>query len=204
MKTTIYIPVVDTEKYNFDYDKELSVSEYDDMVYDHFMKNNKKVDRGMRDMIDNSMRRQRRYYSDYELYDVTEDEGYRVKPSECDILDTNSKSIEMDFLIPYILNRKMFIVILDVKPLGDIDSIDGDIQSEMKFWIRDSNALLNDKDIDDKTKIKALPKTHFDIFLDKKLYRLKGCRLIEMYKEEKHPYKFAVLVEKIIEIKKHI
>lgn len=205
MVTTIYIPVADTEKFKFDYGKKLSREEYDEMIYEHFKRTDKKVERYSRDMmnrVDNNNKF--RGYSDYEMFDATEGDGYITKKCECNILDSKCNEIGIDFFIPYILNRKMFIVVLDINPEAGKEMIDGDIQSEMKYWMRDSDALLRDRDIEDKVKIKALPKTHFEVVLDEGLYSMTGCKLIEMYKQEGHPYKFAILVEKIISIKKHI
>lgn len=194
MKTTLYIPVLDITTENFDYKGELDINEYEDMVYDHFKKTDKQIDNFMSGFGDNNTEKNNEKTSggDYDI-DSTDDEGYKLSPCEANVTDMNGSDINKDFFSSIIDEKKMSILIIDINP----EKIDWDTSSELKFWMGDSDRVLRDNSIDDDTKIKTLPKTHFFIDVDKERYKLSGCKLIEMYTEKNHPYKFGVLVNNI-------
>ncbi len=197
MKTTIYIPVLDTDTNDFEYKGELGVKEYDEMVYDHFKRTDRQIDNYMnsygaqnRDSFGKEVSK-----GDYDI-DSTGGDEYKMRPCEAKVTDMNGDDVDKTFFDEHIENGKMSILIIDINP----EKIDWDTSSELRFWIGDSDRVLKDKDIDDDTKIKTLPKTHFEIDVENERLKLVGCKLIEMYKEKNHPYKFGILINKISKI----
>ena len=80
---------------------------------------------------------------------------------------------------------------------------DLDALSELRFWLDDSQRVLNDETLDDMAKIKYLPKRELAIKIEEetytKRYNLKNCKMIENRSNEKAPYLFVLMIEKIIE-----
>jgi len=196
MKTIIYIPVLDTVSKNFDYDGELSVSDYNEMVFDNFNRTNEKIDAYVNSygMNESEKTTETRTGGEYDI-DNTDGEGYQLRPCEAYVTDMDGKSANVGFFETHVEKGDMSILIVDINP----EKIDWDTCSELKFWISESDRILLDKEIDDDAKIKMLPKTHFLIDVKEKRLKLNGCKLIEKYNEKNHPYKFGLLINKITE-----
>jgi hypothetical protein len=70
-------------------------------------------------------------------------------------------------------------------------------EEEIKFWADDSDRILNDHVLDDRTRIKALPIKTLGIELNGEDYNLINCKLIENRSDRKFPFYYIILVERI-------
>lgn len=200
MERELYIPAEDTYNMNFEYNgKKITKEEYYDMVWEHFKKYDKKVEsfmfswasrqgkhKGIIDKVDNRI-------------DVSPDFVVRLYPAPTIIMHTDMYDFTDDEFDDLAKSKRGFIAILDIKEKkGEDYEMDYDAVSEIRFWKRDSKNILTDKELDDVTKIKALPKR--DLFMrygDKKI-RFVNCKIIENYKAKKDSYRFAIMAEKIM------
>ena len=193
MKTTLYVPVLDTVTKNFDYDGELGTEEFSEMVYDNFQKTNRQIGRYVNNLgQDSEYKKVERSGGNYDI-DTTGGDDYQLRPCEAYIADMNGDGVDATFFDTYMDNEKMCILIVDINP----EKIDWDTSSELRFWVLESDRILKDNDVDDDTKLKMLPKTHFYVDVSDKRLKLNECKLIEMYNEKNHPYKFGILIKKI-------
>ena len=87
----------------------------------------------------------------------------------------------------------MFIIRININPT--VLSSDG--ESELKFWVDDSDKLLKDPVIDKNTKLKHLPTMDLGIDIGTQRLTLQRCKIIENKSNKNFPYYFAVIVEKI-------
>ena len=193
MLTKLIIPVINTEDIDFDFRGNLTREEYGEMVMDKFLATNNQMNR-FADNIRNGISNipQNIQYSSTIHRDFPD---FRFNFYETDVYVENGKKQNIDetFFDEYINNGKMFILILNVSP-----NMEPDAESELRFWLDDSKKIHNDPMIDTKTKLKALPQRGLKILIGKQEYVLEGCKILQDYPDEKYPFKFAIIVEKII------
>jgi hypothetical protein len=87
----------------------------------------------------------------------------------------------------------MFLLLLNINP----NDIHNNAEEELRFWADDSNKILLDKTLDDRTKLKVLPIKTFGIELKGVDYKLVNCKLIENRSDKKFPFYYIIMVEKI-------
>lgn len=195
------IPVYEIGKHTFEYKgRVISKEEFED-IQDRYLRD---VDRKVGYYMDNQWGVQQFSYEyrekkKYKGVDVTEGEGYYLHDTSTILKNSDGTDVDDDLFKKHMKDEDMFILIVDINP----DKIDGDSESELRFWMEDSDRVLKDNTIDDKMKLKSLPKAHFCIDTSLGLSKFGGCKLIEMYKVKNHPYKFAILVEKMTLIKNY-
>lgn len=192
MLTKLIIPVIDTESLDFDFRGNLTRDEYGEMVMDKFLATNNQMNRfadNIRRGISNIP--QNIQYSSTVHRDFPD---FKFNFYETDVYVENSKkeNIDESFFDNYIEKNKMCILILNVNP-----NMEPDAESELRFWLDDSKKIYNDKMIDTKTRLKALPQRGLKILIGKKEYILEGCKVLQDYPDEKYPFKFAIIIEKI-------
>lgn len=193
MLTKLIIPVIDTESGEFAYNGKLTREDYGNMVMDNFLRTNNQMNRfveNMRRGISNTP--QNIVYSSTVHRDFPE---IQYNFFETDVFLQNSKreNIEEDFFNEYIENGKMFILILNINP-----NMEPDAESELRFWLDDSKRIHNDPMIDTQTRLKALPIRGLKLKVGEKEHVLEGCKILQDYSNKKYPYKFAIIVEKIV------
>lgn len=194
MTTKLIIPVVNTENGEFKYNgKELTREEYGNMEYEQFKKTNSRVSR----FVDNMARG----ISNFSQYDRrmrnVKDENhpdliFDDEQAEVIISGTGGKEIDENTLISYAESGKMFILILNINP----DTISLNAESEMRFWMRDSNKVINDRQLPDDIKIKSLLGRDYGIVAGDKIIRILNCKMVQDYSNKKNPFNFAIIVEK--------
>lgn len=192
MLTKLIIPVIDTESGRFDYNGELTRDEYGEMVMDRFLATNNQMNR----FVDNIRRGVSNVPQNIQFSSTVRRDFPDIKYNffDTDVFVQNGKKENIDetFFEKYINNGEMFILILNVNP-----NMEPDAESELRFWIDDSKKIHNDPMIDTKTKLKALPQRGLKILIGKQEYVLEGCKILQDYPDEKYPFKFAIIVEKI-------
>lgn len=192
MLTKLIIPVIDTESGRFDYNGELTRDEYGEMVMDKFLATNNQMNM----FVDNIRRGISNVPQNIQFSSTVRRDFPDIKYNffDTDVFVENGKKENIDetFFEKYINNGEMFILILNVNP-----NMEPDAESELRFWIDDSKKIHNDPMIDTKTKLKALPQRGLKILIGKQEYVLEGCKILQDYPDEKYPFKFAIIVEKI-------
>ena len=188
--TRIYFPVMNLDNGDFSYDKEISTEELIRLQEEQFRRTDANVDRyvhgygrsgGGSGMFELSERK------------AVLDETNSI-PFECNVQGVNDNIIiDSAFFENKLNDGKMFILRMNINPT--VIDIDG--ESELRFWLDDSKKLLEDRTLDNNTKLKHLPKRDIGIDVEKNKYMLRGCKIIERRCSDKFPYYFAVIVEKI-------
>lgn len=205
MEANLMIPVYEIGIHTFEYKgKVISVKEFNDIAYDYTNGVGKKVSNymnyrwGRQQFVEDY--NPNKYGKNYTTVDVTEGEGYRLYDTETILLSEEGEDIDENFFFDHVKDGEMSILLIDINPNND--KISDGAEGELKFWKEDSDRILKDETLDTKMKLKTLPKAHFCVETSKGLVKLGGCKLIEMFKKKNHPYKFAILIEKITFINK--
>lgn len=191
MITKILIPTVDLRRANFDYSRNLTDEEAAAMEIDKFNRTDRQIDNYVNSMQYGSrpgmqdMRRERKDFSN-----VIDDDEF----SECEALvgDSKRKEIFEDFFKEH-MNGGKFIITININP----NSLEQEAESEIRYWRDDSNGVLNDRFMDNQTKIERLMERSLGIEIEGKKYCLENCKIIADFSNEKFPYYYGVLVNKI-------
>lgn len=198
MLTKIYIPVIDTESGEYKYEGNLSREAYESMVLDNFLATNNEMNRfaynlahGISNIDD------RRVNRNSGNQGTGPEIKYDFYEAEAFIQNSKREDVDSDFFKEHSSKGDMFLLLINVNP----NSIDGDSESELRFWIGDSLKIHKDPTLDDKTRLETLPKRSLKIKIDdsdEKLGILKNCKILQDFSDKKYPFKFAIIVEKII------
>lgn len=185
------IPVINTETGNFDYNGTLSRDVYEEMVSENFRRNNAKIQR-LADSIENSTE-----FDFGERRKIVSNKDSDITLSSCEALFLNSKKKDYDSqkLEEFVKSGKMSIILVNINP----NTLDEDAESDLRYWMADSQKILDDEELNDRAKIGALPKMSFGIKInDNDEYWLNNCKMFENYSGGKYPFYFALIIEKII------
>lgn len=194
MLTNIIIPVINTENNDFEYKGELSRTNYDNLVMENFLQTDKQISQFLQNgcKTTTNINEINGYIpnNDISIPDVQYDE------CECEafIQDSKKNDIAIDFFDAYRNNGNMFILIVNINP----NTLNGDCESELKYWIDDSAKIQNDRDLDTETKLKILPPKNLKIKLGDITGELNDCKILQNYSDKKYPFHFAIIVNKII------
>jgi hypothetical protein len=131
---------------------------------------------------------------------------YTFSESEALILDGDDYDIEISDLYDYLKAGKKFLLKININP----NSLDGDAESEIRNWLDESNKVLNDTLLDNKTMLLSLPLRDFiidtalgDDDSSNPIFHIRNCRVIQIYpkKESGYDYYFAIMCGEIKEQK---
>jgi hypothetical protein len=84
----------------------------------------------------------------------------------------------------------MFIMIIDVP----IKMVDSDVESELRFWIKDSMSINIHHEIPDEKRLEMLPTKELKVKMGDVEGVLSKCRLINF----ENPFRLTILVDKMI------
>ena len=118
--------------------------------------------------------------------DNTKYEYYEVS---CPILNQVKNPIQGFELIKCRMENLMFVLFVDIP----IQTIDSDIESELRFWVRDSMEINIHHEIPENERLKMLPTKDLKIKVGDVDGTLVKCRVVDFQK----PFRIALLVEKI-------
>lgn len=189
--TKIYFPVMNLDNGDFTYDKEISTADLLRLQDEQFRRTNRSIE-----MYTQGYGKVAPSGGMFELQNkkATLDEVNSI-PMECVVLGAKEgMEVTDNFFDDRIADGKMFIIRLNINPTV----LDMDGESELRFWIDDSEKLLRDNALDNQTKIKHLPKRNIGIDTNGARHTLTGCKMIENKGNKKYPYYLAVIVEKIV------
>lgn len=195
MRTKLILPVVDTESGKFDYGRNISKEEYGDMEYEHFRRTNRQVARFVDNMargisnVDNGR-------GFREVRDAAEHPDLKFDNEDIEVLLYNAKFGEVDeeFFMSHVQKGDMFILIVNINP----DTISGNGESELRYWMRDSIKVIEDNSLPDEVKLRSLQGRNYSIMVGDKEVKLLNCRMVQNFSDKKNPFKFAIIVEKSI------
>lgn len=187
-RTKVWLPVINTENGDFSYDGEISTDDIIRMQDEQFMRTNRNVERFVSGQ---------QAVGGHDIYDPVSGKKVRdevdLLPMECVIQGARqSITVDEDFFAKHRAEGKMFIVRININP-----NMDRDAESELRFWLEDSMRILKDKYLDERTKLKSLPKMDLKVDVGPTRMTMSGCKIVENICNRTFPYYFAIIVEKL-------
>lgn len=193
MKGTLFIPYANSSCVRgFKYNGELTTEQYVRMETKEYNDHKHGVDTMMLTRYGNNMA-----YNNYDKrkFNYTKQQ-YEYFKCNCVVLNDEGKPQSMSDLERYAKTQEQFVLILN---LNEKDIIkEGDIDTEIKKWISDSQKVSNCKKLSDVEVMYHLPKKDFRLRTDdKKTFILKDCKFLKIMSSVSYNV-FAIIVSKII------
>ena len=193
MKGTLFIPYANSSCVRgFKYNGELTTEQYVRMETKEYNDHKHGVDTMMLTRYGNNMA-----YNNYDKrkFNYTKQQ-YEYFKCNCVVLNDEGRPQSMSDLERYAKTQEQFVLILN---LNEKDIIkDGDIDTEIKKWISDSQKVSNCKKLSDVEVMYHLPKKDFSLITeDKKTFILKDCKFLKIMSSVSYNV-FAIIVSKII------
>ena len=206
MKVKFVIPVINTEIGNYEYKgRDFTANEYFNMIQNRSIQTQKIMD----DFVSN-YRNGFSINSNYlanDLYDSknvnkNKEIDYTFSESEALIFDGYDNDININDLYNYLTSGKKFLLKININP----NSLDGNAESELRYWLKESKNILKDTTLDNKTMLLSLPLRDFIIDTaigndddDNPIFQILNCRVIQIYPkvESGYDYYFAIMCGEI-------
>ena len=193
MKGTLFIPYANSSCVRgFKYNGELTTEQYVRMETKEYNDHKHGVDTMMLTRYGNNMA-----YNNYDKrkFNYTKQQ-YEYFKCNCVVLNDEGKPQSMSDLEQYAKTQEQFVLILN---LNEKDIIkEGDIDTEIKKWISDSQKVSNCKKLSDVEVMYHLPKKDFRLRTEyKKTFILKDCKFLKIMSSVSYNV-FAIIVSKII------
>ena len=193
MKGTLFIPYANSSCIRgFKYNGELTTEQYVRMETKEYNDHKHGVDTMMLTRYGNNMA-----YNNYDKrkFNYTKQQ-YEYFKCNCVVLNDEGRPQSMSDLERYAKTQEQFVLILN---LNEEDIIkEGDIDTEIKKWISDSQKVSNCKKLSDVEVMYHLPKKDFRLRTDdKKTFILKDCKFLKIMSSVSYNV-FAIIVSKII------
>ena len=193
MKGTLFIPYANGScARGFKYNGELTTEQYVRMETKEYNDHKHGVDTMMLTRYGNNMA-----YNNYDKrkFNYTKQQ-YEYFKCNCVVLNDEGRPQSMSDLERYAKTQEQFVLILN---LNEKDIIkEGDIDTEIKKWISDSQKVSNCKKLSDVEVMYHLPKKDFRLRTeDKKTFILKDCKFLKIMSSVSYNV-FAIIVSKII------
>ena len=193
MKGTLFIPYANSSCVcGFKYNGELTTEQYVRMETKEYNDHKHGVDTMMLTRYGNNMA-----YNNYDKrkFNYTKQQ-YEYFKCNCVVLNDEGRPQSMSDLERYAKTQEQFVLILN---LNEKDIIkEGDIDTEIKKWISDSQKVSNCKKLSDVEVMYHLPKKDFRLRTDdKKTFILKDCKFLKIMSSVSYNV-FAIIVSKII------
>ena len=193
MKGTLFIPYANSSCVRgFKYNGELTTEQYVRMETKEYNDHKHGVDTMMLTRYGDNMA-----YNNYDKrkFNYTKQQ-YEYFKCNCVVLNDEGRPQSMSDLEQYAKTQEQFVLILN---LNEKDSMkEGDIDTEIKKWIRDSQKVSNCKKLSDVEVMYHLPKKDFRLRTDdKKTFILKDCKFLKIMSSVSYNV-FAIIVSKII------
>lgn len=179
MLSKLIIPVIDTENSTFETDVKMSNEEFKYLQEQALIEKNN-INKGI---INYNVKNEH-------INNTTKYASYK---SECLFLTARKEEINEKYFEDLIDKEQIFLLLININP----NDMHNNAEEEIKFWADDSDRILKDNTLDNKTRIKALPLKTFGIELNGEDYELRNCKLIENRSDKKFPFYYIILVEKI-------
>lgn len=188
IKWALYSDKVDRLGYIYGDDKTgegLTYKEYDKRLNEEF----KRFDATFNNRGGDFLNQKYGVYEQNNKYiDKTKIEFYDI---HCNILNARKNDMQDFELIKCKMDKLMFIAIVDIP----ISTVDSDVESELRFWIKDSMSINVHHEIPEEKRLQMLPTKTLKIKTGGFTGELEKCRVIDFVK----PFRMVLLVEKIKE-----
>lgn len=189
MITKLFIPVSDTSNVDLTTDIKISNDDYARMTVDRFNRNKNAVNELL--FGDGTNLHKPNNSGLDEKYSTVEDVDV---PIDVLLLDSDKDDLDERELFDRIDDERMFVLVVNVNP----ETLDGDAEYELQYWIDDCIGVWEDRTLDEKTKLLATPSRTLKVELsDGHKYTLENCKVFENYADNRFPIYFAMVVEKI-------
>ena len=193
MKGTLFIPYANSSCVRgFKYNGELTTEQYVRMETKEYNDHKHDVDTMMLTRYGNNMA-----YNNYDKrkFNYTKQQ-YEYFKCNCVVLNDEGRPQSMSDLERYAKTQEQFVLILNLNEKDIIE--EGDIDTEIKKWISDSQKVSNCKKLSDVEVMYHLPKKDFRLRTeDKKTFILKDCKFLKIMSSVSYNV-FAIIVSKII------
>lgn len=193
MKGTLFIPYANSSCVRgFKYNGELTTEQYVRMETKEYNDHKHGVDTMMLTRYGNNMA-----YNNYDKrkFNYTKQQ-YEYFKCNCVVLNDEGRPQSMSDLERYTKTQEQFVLILNLNEKDIIE--EGDIDTEIKKWISDSQKVSNCKKLSDVEVMYHLPKKDFRLRTeDKKTFILKDCKFLKIMSSVSYNV-FAIIVSKII------
>lgn len=193
MRGTLFIPYANSSCVRgFKYNGELTTEQYVRMETKEYNDHKHGVDTMMLTRYGNNMA-----YNNYDKrkFNYTKQQ-YEYFKCNCVVLNDEGKPQSMSDLERYAKTQEQFVLILNLNEKDIIE--EGDIDTEIKKWISDSQKVSNCKKLSDVEVMYHLPKKDFRLRTeDKKTFILKDCKFLKIMSSVSYNV-FAIIVSKII------
>ena len=193
MKGTLFIPYANSSCVRgFKYNGELTTEQYVRMETKEYNDHKHGVDTMMLTRYGNNMA-----YNNYDKrkFNYTKQQ-YEYFKCNCVVLNDEGRPQSMSDLERYAKTQEQFVLILNLNEKDIIE--EGDIDTEIKKWISDSQKVYNCKKLSDVEVMYHLPKKDFRLRTDdKKTFILKDCKFLKIMSSVSYNV-FAIIVSKII------
>lgn len=198
------IPVMDTEKGNYDFDGNISTDQYLQLL-NNKVQSNERVMKEFEYNYTHGGSLNLGYSNIYDAQNVNtkKEIDFNFSTSQALIKDGNGNEVNVEYLQGYVESGKKFLLKVNINP----NSLEEDAESELRTWLDDSKRVLSDTSLDNKTMLLSLPLRDFIIDTEtgdtngsnKPIYQILGCKVLQIYPKEKsgYDYYFAIMVEKI-------
>ena len=199
MKGTLFIPYANSSCVRgFKYNGELTTEQYVRMETKEYNDHKHGVDTMMLTRYGNNMA-----YNNYDKrkFNYTKQQ-YEYFKCNCVVLNDEGRPQSMSDLERYAKTQEQFVLILNLNEKDIIE--EGDIDTEIKKWISDSQKVSNCKKLSDVEVMYHLPKKDFRLRTeDKKTFILKDCKFLKIMSSVSYNV-FAIIVSKIIFVNEKI
>lgn len=128
--------------------------------------------------------------SDYSKY-IKDNTKYEYYDIECPIYNMRKDDMQPFELVKCRAEGLMFIVVIDIP----IKTLDSDVESELRFWIKDSMSINIHHEIPEAKRLEMLPTKNIKINMGGVSGTLEKCKLINF----ETPFRISVLVNKMTE-----
>lgn len=196
MITKIYFPIVNTDSLTYESDIKLTNEAYDAMVSDNYQRS-----RGiMNDFYQNGFSARNNNYYGMNTYGQRRDysnvsDYVEYMDAEALLTEYGKGDLTKDTIVNFIDNQKMCILEININP----DSIDYDVETEVKTWIGDSNNINRNTSIDNKQKMNILSGKDIEVDVPEVgRINLMNCKILQDNSTRNSPMNVIVIVEKII------
>lgn len=193
MKGTLFIPYANSSCVRgFKYNGELTTEQYVRMETKEYNDHKHGVDTMMLTRYGDNMA-----YNNYDKrkFNYTKQQ-YEYFKCNCVVLNDEGRPQSMSDLERYAKTQEQFVLILNLNEKELIKN--GDIDTEIKKWISDSQKVSNCKKLSDVEVMYHLPKKDFRLRTeDKKTFILKDCKFLKIMSSVSYNV-FAIIVSKII------
>ena len=209
MKVKFVIPVINTEEGKYDYNgRDFTANDYFGMIQARANQTRCIMDKfaynysngyGIQSLMGSSSVRN--------LYDgnnvnLNKETVFDYSESEALIFDGDGNEMIIDDFYDLLKQGKKFLLKVNINP----NSLENDAESELRTWIDDSDKVLKDRTLDERTMLLSLPLRNFiiDTAFDSDddslpIFHILGCKIIQIYpkKESNFDFYFAIMCEQI-------